>query len=78
MLRNLLVLLLLVFAGFFIGLQLAYSTMDPCHALSVEEARRSAAPTGLARIFTRAHTASMDRWQCSRGLLDSWQDRLSH
>ena len=77
MLRNLIVLLLLVFASFFVGLQLAYKTMDPCHALRVEQARRSAAPTGLARIFARVDTAGMDRWQCSRGLLDSWQDRLS-
>jgi len=77
MIRNLIVLFLLVFAGFFASLSVAYHTMDPCRALSVEEARRSVLPTPIARVFTRAKTSHKDRWQCTRGLLNSWQDRLS-
>ena len=77
MIRNLVVLALLVFGGFFVGLYLAYHTMDPCRALAVEDARRSTMPTTVAHVWTRIETAQMDRLHCSRGLLRSWQDRLS-
>lgn len=77
MIRGLIVLLLLIFAGYHLGLYLAYHSLDPCRALAVEEARRSALPTGVAHVFTRAETADRDRWQCTRGLFSSWQDRLS-
>jgi hypothetical protein len=77
MIRNLVVLLLLVSACFFAVLHLAYHSMDPCRALAVEEARRSALPTSIAHVLKRTKIAKMDRVQCTRELLRSWQDRLS-
>ncbi len=77
MIRNLIVLALLVFAGFFVGLYLAYASMDPCRALAVEEARRTVVPTVIAQIWTRSETAHKDRLSCSRDLLRSWRERLS-
>lgn len=77
MIRNLIVLALLVFGGFFVTLHLAYRTMDPCRALAVEEARRSIAPTAVARLWTRIKAREMNPIQCSRALIGSWQDRLS-
>jgi hypothetical protein len=75
--RNLVVLVLVVVGGFFLALTVAYDTTEPCRALAVEKARRAAVPTALAHPWTRLKTAKMSRWQCSRALLGSWQDRLS-
>lgn len=77
MIRNLVVLILLVFAGFFAGLYLAYDSMDPCRAWAVEEARRSVLPTSIAHLWTRSEAAHTDRLTCSRALIASWRDRLS-
>ncbi len=77
MIRNLIVLLLFLFGGFFVSLYVAYATMDPCRALAVEEARRSLAPTGVAQIWTRIETTHRDRLSCSQALLHSWRERLS-
>jgi hypothetical protein len=76
MIRNLMVFALLLFAGFFAGLQLAYDTMNPCQALAVEEARRSLLPTAVAHLWTRSETAPMGPWHCTRALFSSWRDRL--
>ena len=77
MIRNGIVILLLIFGGFFTGLYLAYSEFDPCRALAVEQARRSLAPTAVAEIWTHITTARMTRGACTKGLLASWRDRLS-
>jgi hypothetical protein len=76
MIRNLIVFLLFLFGIFFAGLYLGYATMDPCRALAAEEARRSAAPTGVAHLWTRIETSGMSRVSCSRALVLSWRDRL--
>ncbi len=77
MIRNVFVLALVVFAGFFAGLYLAYHTMEPCRALAVEQARRSVMPTAVAHLWTRAEAGRSDRLGCTRRLIGSWQDRLS-
>jgi hypothetical protein len=76
MIRNLLVLALFAFGMFFAGIYLAYGQVDPCRALAVEEARRSAAPTAVAHLWTRIETSGMSRYSCSRGLITSWRERL--
>jgi hypothetical protein len=76
MIRNLIVLLLFLFGIFFAGLYLGYATMDPCRALAVEEARRSPAPTTIAKLWTRIETSGMSRVSCSRALVLSWRERL--
>lgn len=76
MIRNLMVFTVLVFAGFFIALHLAYHSMDPCRALAVEQARRSPVATGIAHIWTRAETAHRGPAACTRALIGSWRDRL--
>ncbi|MDR3527872.1 MAG: hypothetical protein P4L57_11380 [Rhizomicrobium sp.] len=76
MIRTLMIFALLVFAGFFAGLQLAYDSMNPCRALAVEEARQSVLPTAVAHLWTRSETAPMGPWRCTRGLLRAWRDRL--
>ena len=74
--RNLIVFLLFLFAMFFAGLYLAYNEIDPCRALAVEQARRSAMPTGVAAIWTRIQTRGMTRPECTRDLFKSWHERL--
>ena len=77
MIRNLIILALVLVGGFFVVLTVAYDTTEPCRALAVEKARRAAVPTAIARPWTHLKTAKMSRWQCSRALIGSWQDRLS-
>jgi hypothetical protein len=76
MMRSLVVFLLFVFGMFFAGLYLAYGQIDPCRALSVEQARRSAAPSGIAKLWTRIDNAGMSRPSCTLDLVKSWRDRL--
>jgi hypothetical protein len=75
--RNLIILALVLFGGFFLVLTIAYDTTEPCRALAVEEARRSAAPTGVAHVWARIKLGHENRLTCSRALIRSWQDRLS-
>jgi hypothetical protein len=77
MIRTVLVFLLLVFGGFFLGLYVAYDEFDPCRALAVEKARRAALPTGVAEIWTTITTERRDRLACSRALIDSWRARIA-
>lgn len=77
MIRNLILLALFAFGMFFAGLYLAYGKVDPCRALAVEEARRSAVPTAVAGLWTRIETSRMDRFSCSRSLVKSWRERLT-
>jgi len=74
--RNLIVFLLFLFGIFFAGLYAAYGEIDPCRALAVEQARRSAMPTGVASIWTRIETSGMSRPACTRDLFKSWRERL--
>jgi hypothetical protein len=55
----------------------AYGQADPCRALAVERARRSAAGT-LVEPWTRLQTSQMSTGACAGGLLDSWGERLTH
>ncbi|MEI9887502.1 MAG: hypothetical protein WDN08_13565 [Rhizomicrobium sp.] len=55
----------------------AYGQADPCRALAVERARRSAAGA-LVEPWTRAQTSQMSTGACAGGLLDSWGERLTH
>lgn len=55
----------------------AYGQADPCRALAVERARRSAAGT-MVEPWTRVETAQMSTGACIGGLLDSWGERLTH
>ena len=64
----------LVFA--FGTLFLAYGQADPCRALAVERARRSAASTAV-EPWTRVQTSQMSTAACVSGLLDSWGERLT-
>jgi len=77
MIRNLIVLLLFAFGIFFAGLYLAYGQIDPCRALAVEQARRSAMPTAVAQVWTRIATGGMSRPACSKAMVVSWWDRLT-
>ena len=65
----------LVFA--FGSLFLAYGQADPCRALAVERARRSAAGA-IVEPWTRVQTSQMSTGACASGLLDSWGERLTH
>jgi hypothetical protein len=65
----------LVFA--FGSLFAAYGQADPCRALAVERARRSAAGT-VVEPWTRVETSQMSTAACAGGLLDSWGARLTH
>ena len=65
---------LLVFA--FGSLFAAYGLADPCRALAVELARRSAAGA-MVEPWTRAETSLMSTTACASGLLDSWGERLT-
>lgn len=55
----------------------SYGQADPCRALAVERARRSAAGT-IAEAWTRLQTSQMSTGACAGGLLDSWGERLTH
>ena len=55
----------------------AYGQADPCRALAVERARRSAAGTSV-EAWTRVQTSTMSTGACAGGLLDSWGERLTH
>ena len=55
----------------------AYGQADPCRALAVERARRSAAGT-IVEPWTRIETSQMSTGACAGGLLDSWGERLTH
>ncbi len=76
MIRNLIVLALLLFGTFFAGIYLAYGKVDPCRALAVEEARRSAAPTAVAELWARIENGGMSRFACTRDLVKSWRERI--
>jgi hypothetical protein len=77
MIRSVLMFLLLVFGGFFLGLYVAYDEFDPCRALAVEKARRAALPTDIAEIWTTVTTEHQDRLSCSRALVASWRERIT-
>ena len=55
----------------------AYGQADPCRALAVERARRSAAGPA-SEHWTRVETSQMSTGACAGGLLDSWGERLTH
>lgn len=77
MIRSTILFALFLFGLFFAGIYLAYDSIDPCHALAVEQARRSVVPTAVARLWTRIETGHMNRLTCSRSLLESWRQRLA-
>jgi hypothetical protein len=77
MLRTVAVLVLLVFGAFFTGIYAAYGEFDPCRALAVENARRSALPTPLARTWYAMTGERKNPFTCSRALIGSWHDRLT-
>ena len=54
-----------------------YGEVDPCRALAVERARRSAASSSV-EAWTRVQTSTMSTGACAGGLLDSWGERLTH
>ena len=56
---------------------MSYGQADPCRALAVERARRSAAGTAV-EPWTRVQTSQMSTGACAGGLLDSWGERLTH
>jgi hypothetical protein len=66
-----------VLVATFGSLFLAYGQADPCRALAVEQARRSAAGP-IVEPWTRAETSQMSTAACAGGLLDSWGERLTH
>jgi hypothetical protein len=76
MIRKLIVFLLFLFGISYAGMMLAYGETDPCRALAVEEARRSAVATPVARVFSRSETRQMSGLSCSKALVLSWQERL--
>jgi hypothetical protein len=55
----------------------AYGQADPCRALAVERARRSASGPASER-WTRVGTSQLSTGACTSGLLDSWGERLTH
>jgi hypothetical protein len=55
----------------------AYGQADPCRALAVERARRSASGPS-SEHWTRIETSQMSTGACTGGLLDSWGERLTH
>jgi len=55
----------------------SYGQADPCRALAVERARRSAAGA-VVEPWTRVQTSQMSTGACAGGLLDSWGERLTH
>ncbi len=77
MIRSMILFALFLFGMFFAGIYLAYDSIDPCHALAVEQARRSVVPTAVARLWTRLESRHTDRLTCSRSLIESWRQRLA-
>ena len=55
----------------------AYGQADPCRALAVERARRSASGPS-SEHWTRVETSQLSTSACASGLLDSWGERLTH
>ena len=76
-LRSALLLLFGILVFTFGTLFVAYGQADPCRALAVERARRSAASTSV-EPWTRLQTSQMSTGACAGGLLDSWGERLTH
>ena len=76
-LRSAALVLFAVLAATFGTLFAAYGQADPCRALAVERARRSAAGT-IVEHWTRVETSQMSTGACAGGLLDSWGERLTH
>ena len=66
-----------VLAAGFGTLFAAYGQADPCRALAVERARRSASGPS-SEHWTRIETSQMSTSACTGGLLDSWGERLTH
>jgi hypothetical protein len=69
--------LLAVLLASFAALFAAYGQADPCRALAVERARRSAAGA-VTLPWMRVETSQMSTGACAGGLLDSWGERLTH
>ena len=69
---------ILLVVGVLAGVYLAYGQVDPCRALAVEQARRTAGPIAsrLVEPLTRMETSQMSSTACVRGLLYSWRDRI--
>lgn len=61
----------------FTSLFAAYGQADPCRALAVERARRSAAGASVEK-WARVQTSQLSTGACASGLLDSWGERLTH
>jgi hypothetical protein len=76
-LRNGLLALFGVLVFGFGALFAAYGQTDPCRALAVERARRSASGPS-SEHWTRVETSQMSTSACTGGLLDSWGERLTH
>ncbi|HEX4301462.1 MAG TPA: hypothetical protein VHZ78_01620 [Rhizomicrobium sp.] len=76
-LRSALLLLFGILVFTFGTLFVAYGQADPCRALAVEQARRSAARADV-EPWTRVQTSQMSTGACAGGLLDSWGERLTH
>lgn len=76
-LRNAIVLLFGLLIFIFGTLFLAYGQVDPCRALAVERARRSAGGPA-SEHWTRVETSQLSTGACVGGLLDSWGERLTH
>jgi len=77
MIRSTVTFFLFLFGLFFAGLYFAYGSLNPCEALGEEQARRSAAPTAIARLWTKPAPEHMTGLTCSRDLIQSWRERLS-
>jgi hypothetical protein len=75
--RSALLALFAVLAVGFGTLFAAYGQADPCRALAVERARRSASGPS-SEHWTRIETSQMSTGACTGGLLDSWGERLTH
>ncbi len=76
MIRFLVMAPILLVVGTLAGLYIAYGQVDPCRALAVEQARRSAGPTAVVEPLARMGTSQMSSTACVRGMLHSWRDRI--
>jgi hypothetical protein len=61
----------------------AYREIEPCRALAVEQARRAESASGLpvaglVEPISRMQTSQLSTLECSRDLVRSWSERLSH
>ena len=76
--RGLIMTVLLLVVGGLAGIYIAYGQVDPCRALAVEQARRTAGPIAsrLVEPLTRMETSQMSSTACARGLLRSWRNRI--